>query len=86
MYALTKDIVLSRLTQAGVIPTDVIALVSELQQTLVESYGRAQQVAQVGNQDADKPATLGKLTGKISAEIKAVKGSEDLMIRRFPLN
>jgi len=64
MYALTKDIVLSRLTQAGVIPTDVIALVSELQQTLVESYGRAQQVAQYGNQDADKPTTLGKLTGE----------------------
>ena len=32
--AFSKDIVLARLTQAGVIPTDVIALVSELQQNL----------------------------------------------------
>ena len=37
---------------------------------LIESYGRAQQVAKVGNQDADKPTTLGKLAGEISAEIK----------------
>src|SRR6185503_9133978 len=101
--AFSKDIVLARLTQAGVIPTDVIALVSELQQTwarpeaqqfaeihasrmhnyklLIESYGKAQQVAKVGNQDTDKPTTLGKLAGKIATEINAVEGSADLMIR-----
>ena len=31
---------------------------------LIESYGKAQQVAKVGNQDPDKPTTLGKLAGK----------------------
>lgn len=31
--AFSKDIVLARLTQAGVIPTDIIALISEMQQT-----------------------------------------------------
>jgi hypothetical protein len=93
---------LARLTQAGVIPTDVIALVSELQQTwarpeaqqfaeihasrmpnyklLIESYGKAQQVAKLGNQDTDKPTTLGKLA-EIAAEIKAVEGNAGHQIR-----
>ena len=31
---------------------------------LIESYGRAQQVAKVGNQEADKPPTLARLAGK----------------------
>jgi len=47
---------------------------------LIESYGRAQQVAKVGNQEADKPTTLRNWAGEIAAETKAVEGSEDLMI------
>jgi len=42
---------------------------------LIESYGRAQQVAKVGNQDIDKPTTLAKLAAK------AVEGNADHQIR-----
>lgn len=42
---------------------------------------KALAMAKVGNQDAEKPTTLGKLAGEIAAEIKATEGSGDLMIR-----